>query len=211
MPWSQAGAAVVVAAHQFNPSVTSQLWLVRNGFVGENDFLPGCVFTDMFVQVRSTQFHMLVIPDQLQFVPTVPPAEEQRLIMDKVGAVARTLPHTPFRAIGLNFNWHLIPVEGDLHRITRALFFREQTPLFQHFAADDAHFGGYLSKNTFGFRLKPILVQAADHPEGRVQFAFNFHAELGENAVQQIENHLLRWNEVRQEAERIINSVELRD
>ena len=50
------GSSVVVVAQNFNPSVTSQLWLVRNGVVPEGDFLPGCIFTDLLVQVRTRRF-----------------------------------------------------------------------------------------------------------------------------------------------------------
>jgi hypothetical protein len=215
MPWTQAGAVVVVVAHQFNPSVFSQTWLVRNELLAEADFMPGSVFTDLIVQVHSRQFNMLVISEQLQFFPDVARAEEQALIVDKMSRIVRTLPHTPFKALGLNFCWHLQPREGDIGRTTRGLFYRDRNPLYQQFAADDAHFGGYLSKNVFGFRLKldvkPILIATTGgQPEGRVQFSFNFHVDLDDNGAQQITEHLVRWNEVRQEAERIIDSVEPR-
>ena len=216
MPWTQAGAAVVVVAQQFNPSVFSQVWLVRNGLLAEDGVLPGSAFTDLFVQVRSHQFNMLVIAEQLQFNPTVPPTEEQALIVDKVSTIVRTLPHTPFKALGLNFAWHLRPREGTIAAMTRALFYRETVPLFRHFGGADAHFGSYLSKNFMGFRLKldikPILVPTGEGQiENRLQFAFNFHADLGGDAAQQIADRLVQWNEVRQEAQRVIDSVEPRE
>ncbi|MHB1424084.1 MAG: hypothetical protein ACYC3I_12980 [Gemmataceae bacterium] len=215
MPWTSAGSAVVAVAQQFNPSVISQLWLVQNGLVGGDEFQPGCIFTDMIVQVRSRQFHMLVVPEQLQFVPNVPAGEEQGLIVDKVGTIVRTLPHTPFRALGLNFNWLLVPPDGDVARLTRQLFFREGPALYRHFATGDAHFGAYLSKDSLGFRLKldvkPTLVLDENRPQGRVLFAFNFHADLREDAAQQIDAHLLRWNDARREVELLLDSVEPRE
>ena len=117
-----AGAAVVIGAQQFNPSVVSQLWLVRHGLLADGDFLPGCFFTDVFVQVRSPRFHLLVVPEQLQFVPTVPPAEEQALIVEKIGTIVKFLPHTPFKALGLNFAWHLVPRDANFVAFTRTLF-----------------------------------------------------------------------------------------
>src|SRR5262249_55230541 len=68
------GSSVVIVARNFNPSVTSQLWLARNGVVEEGDFLPGCIFTDLLVQVRTRRFSLLFTPEQLQFVPE--PGEE---------------------------------------------------------------------------------------------------------------------------------------
>ncbi|HZZ77533.1 MAG TPA: hypothetical protein VFE62_03385 [Gemmataceae bacterium] len=215
MPWTQIGAATVVVAQQFNPSVFNQLWLVRHGLLVEGDFLPGCLFTDVLVQVRSRQFHLLVVPEQLQFVPNVSLQDQQQVISDKVGTIATTLPHTPFKALGLNFDWHLTPHDGDVPRFTRQLFFREDRPLFQRFSGEDARYGGYLSKDVLGFRLKldvkPIIAQIGDQTEHRVQFAFNYHADLGDNPSQQIAQHLARWNEVRAETEAIIDSVEPRE
>jgi hypothetical protein len=215
MSWKREGAAAVVVAQQFNPSVVSQMWLVRNGLLAEEDFLKGCFFSDVVVQVRSRQFALLIIPEQLQFIPAVSQEEEQALIADKVGRIVRTLPHTPFRALGLNFTWHLTPRDGDIARVTRALFFRDGSPLYRCFESEDAHFGGFLSKHVLGFRLnldvKPIQVQEGERQEGRVQFAFNFHLDLGDNAAQRIEEYLLLWNEVRQEAGRIIDAVEQRE
>src|SRR5579875_3202168 len=211
MPWTSAGSTVVVVAQQFNPSVISQLWLVQHGLLGEDEFQPGCIFTDMFVQVRSRQFHMLVVPEQLQFVPNVPAGEEQDLLVDKVGTIIQTLPHTPFRALGLIFNWFLVPPDGDVAKLTRQLFFREEPALYRHFATEDAHFGAYLSKDSLGFRLKldakPILVPGENGPQARVLFAFNFHADLKEDSAQQIQTCLLQWDNARREAEILIDSV----
>ena len=213
MPWTQAGATAVIVAQQFNPSVFSHLWLVHHGLLGEDEFLPGCLFADVLVQVRSPRFHLLVVPEQLQFVPNVAPGEQQALISDKVGTIVRTLPHTPFKALGLNFNWLLAPREEDVALFTRELFFRRDKPLFQCFDAANAHFGGYLSKDTLGFRLKldvkPIIVHQPQGAQNRVLFAFNFHADLGENPAEQTEQFLLHWNDVKAESERIIDSVEL--
>src|SRR5262249_33885000 len=117
------GSSVVVVAQHFNPSVASQIWLVRQGLVAEGDFESGCIFTDGLVQVCTRRFVLLVTPEQLQLVPKVPDAEQEDLIAEIVGTLVRTLPHTPFRAVGLNFNWHLVPEDGDVRAVTRRLFY----------------------------------------------------------------------------------------
>jgi hypothetical protein len=215
MPWQKVGSVVVIVAHQLNPSIISQLWLSRNGFVGDEDFLPGCIYSDVLVQVRSKPFHLLVLPEQLQFVPNVPEAQQQQLVQEKLGGIVRALPHTPYRAIGLNVTWHLTPRDGDMSRLTRELFYRLESPLFGHFDVPGAHFGSYLSKDIHGFRLKldvkPLLVTLIDErQESRVQFAFNFHADLGEDGATQIQQLLTRWNDINHEAETITNSIEPR-
>lgn len=214
MPWTQAGAAAVVVAQQFNPSVVTQLWLRDNNILATNDFLDGSIFTDFVVQVRSRSFHMLVLQDQLQFVPAVPATEQQQLVVNKLGAIINLLPHTPYRALGLNFSWHLTPAGGDIGVATRVLFCRDEYPLYQHFGEANAHFGAYLSKNVAGFRLrldiKPVVVAVEGGQENRIQFGFNFHRDIADGGAIQIIEGLHRWDEVRQETERIIDSVEAR-
>jgi hypothetical protein len=214
MPWTHAGSAVVVVAQQFNPSIVTQMWLVRHGVLADEDFQEGSLHSDFIVQVRSRLFHMLVLPEQLQFVPLGPPDDHQRLIVEKIGMIVRTLPETPYRAVGLNFNWHLTPADGNIARLTRDLFYCRDRPLDRRFAADDANYGGYLSKNFAGFRfkldIKPILVPLVTGPENRLQFFFNFHCDLGEEAAAEIQQRLLHWDEVRREAEQVIDSVEAR-
>ena len=117
MPWTHAGSVAVIAAHQFNPSIVNTLWLVRHGVLAEEDFQEGSLYSDMIAQVRSRHFHMLVLQEQLQFVPAGLAEEHQRLIIDKLGTIVRTLPHTPYRALGLNFSWHLVPADGNIGRI----------------------------------------------------------------------------------------------
>jgi hypothetical protein len=217
MPWTQAGAAAVVVAQQFNPSVVSQIWLRDNHILAVDEFLDGSIYTDFVVQVRSRPFHMLVLQDQLQFVPAaeVPVVEQQQVIVEKLGAIIDLLPHTPYRALGLNFSWHLTPAADDIGAFSRRLFSRDDQPLYQQFREENAHFGAYLSKEVAGFRLrldiKPIVVATERGPENRLQFGFNFHRDIGEGGARLIVEGLDHWDEVRQETERIIDSVEARN
>ncbi len=208
------GSNVVVVAQQFNPSVVSQLWLARHGLVAEGEFEPGSIFVEGLVQVCTRRFVLLVTPEQLQLVPRVPEEEQDALITHTLGTLVRTLPHTPFRAMGLNFTWHLVPDDGDVRALTRRLFFVAQRPLFRDFDVPEANFGIYLSKNLFGFRLKldvkPITVALPEGPpEHRLQMLFNYHADLpqGAEAAETIEGLLGHWRDAAEESRRIVGTV----
>jgi hypothetical protein len=207
------GSSVMIIAQNFNPSVASQLWLVRNRVVGEGDFLPGCIFTDVLVQVRARRFSLLLTPEQFQFVPAAGEADPQPLIEETIGRIVRALPHTPYRALGLNFTWHLTPECGDVAALSRALFFVPGRPLFRDFDTPDASFGAFLSRDLLGFRLKLDVKPVAAFPERaaeqRLQFLYNFHADLpeGEEVIGRIEQHLRRWREAAEEARRSVTSV----
>jgi len=214
MPIELARSNLVIAAHQFNPSIFSQLWLVRNGIVREDEFSPGCLFSDQAVNVECEHFALLVVPPQMQFAPKVPPESEAELVEQKVGAIVRALPHTPYSAIGLNFIWHVEPEDGDVGAMTRALFFNADRSTCQVFDAEDARFGAYFSRDLFGCRLKldvkPIIRQTGDERREVVQFAFNFHLDVPQETdeiVAAIERQLGIWDDARDEAARIVQEA----
>jgi hypothetical protein len=215
MPVTQTGSAAVLLAQQFNPTILKQSWLERYGILATGDLESGSLFSDVLVQVRSRQFHMLLLPDQLHFMPVVPAAEQQRLIVDKLGGIVVRLPETPYRALGLNFVWQLTTADGNKKRSARDLFFIQGSPLYDRFNAEDARFGAYLSKDFAGFRLKldikPIVIPGGDQTESGLQFAFNFHVDItSENSAPQIIERLGQWEEVLREAEGILSTVEPR-
>jgi len=211
------GANVVIVAQQFNPSIVSQLWLVRHGLVAEEDFQPGSLFMDGLVQACTRRFGLLVTPQQLQLVPLVPEEEQEELIVQTVGTLVRTLPHTPFRALGVNFTWHLVPDDGDVHALTRRLFYIPRRPVFSDFDVPDADFGAYFSKNIFGYRLKldvkPVIMpqteESEEPPESRLQMLFNYHADLpqGDEAAETIVGLLGHWREAAEESRRIAENI----
>jgi hypothetical protein len=201
----------VIAAGQFNPSVISQLWLVKHKLIDEGDFESGCVFSDSLVQVMAKSFVLLVIPEQFQFVPRTEAENELRLIQDKVGAIVNRLPHTPFTGVGLNFIWHVDPEPADIQTLSRQMFFRENHDLDKSFDSTDAKFGAYLSRDILGFRLKLDIkpIQILENKEDRLQFAFNYHLDLAgcESPVSEIEARLHKWEEAKAYASELIQTA----
>jgi len=191
----------VITARQFNPSVVSQLWLVDNGIILREEFETGkgSVFSDMMVNVASEKFSMLVTPDQVQFSPSQPPPNEDRIVEERLGRLIRTLPHTPFNACGLNFTWLL--EDEQVTDLAKRLFFVSACPVHRAFDVEDSRFGGYMSKPALGGRLKlDIKPLTINLPNGesteRLQFAFNFHLDIPQTnkAVDVLVSQLANWN-----------------
>ena len=214
---------VVVVAKSFNPSIFSQPWLVRNGVVGEEEFLPGCVFVEGLSQVMTRSFDMLVVPDRLQFSPKAEPhgegdaapavaVPEGELITDKVGKIIRTLPHTPYIAVGINFVWQEPPQGNEgISELSRRLFGNPHSAIHREFAAVDARFGTYMSKDISGgmrlkFDIKPAIVAVpTGGTEDRLVLVVNFHKEIAEgDRVQQVVDTVGRWNECKQQATALV-------
>ena len=213
MSFELVASNAVIAARQFNPSIISQIWLVRNGLLSEDDFRPDCFFSDMAVQVKSREFDLMVVPPQCQFTPNVAQDQEQDLLVNKVGTIAKLLPHTPYQAIGLNFTWHLAPENVDVQTISRDWFYKEDGPLHREFGIENAHYGAYMSKDAWGGRLKldvkPITIDQEGEKLERIRFAFNFHRDVvgEEDPVACIEQTLHQWNNVRDESSRIVHAT----
>ena len=206
-----ASSNVVVAAHHFNPSILSQIWLVRNDIVGEDQFGRGCLFSDQVTRVESDEFSLLVVLPQMQFVPKVEVEKQQELLVSKAGAIVRALPHTPYSAVGINFVWHVEESDRDLASFTRSLFFDPGKQLYQEFNSEDARFGAYFSMDALGCRMKldvkPVREQSEDQAREFIQFAFNFHLDLpreGSGVVAAIEQHFRTWDQARAKTSEII-------
>lgn len=210
---------VVVVANQFNPSVFSQLWLTKHGLATEEE-VGGeeCAFTNVFAQVITPRYALVVTPNHLQLMVRPGAEKQQELVAEKISKIVELLPHTPFTAIGLNFRYHARPEKCDVHSLTRGLFFVGESPLHKAFDVADARFGGYLSKNVLGSRLrlevKPVIApfEEGSKPEDLLLLGFNFHHELTSgNTGDAIKTIVAKWNQARNEAQTIADAVAEKD
>lgn len=146
MPLQLVNANVVLVAHHFNPTITDQLWLTEHAIVMRDEASGPYVFTDMLVQVQTRNFHLLIVPDRCQMTPSPENENTQQLILARLGQLIKLLPHTPYRAVGLNFNWHFSGDNNNIEPLARARFFVPGSPLHELFNVDGSRFGGYMSK-----------------------------------------------------------------
>ncbi|MBN2579063.1 MAG: hypothetical protein JXB10_08740 [Pirellulales bacterium] len=209
-------SSVVVAAQHFNPSVAGQHWLVTNNVVFLDEIQVGSVFTDMFVQVSTRDFNLLIVPEncQIHIARHVDPEKQQKLISDRLGKIITLLPHTPYTGVGLNFIWHFFPDNETVEAACRRLFFSESMALHRLFNSIDARFGGYLSKNWKSFRLrldiKPIMIALPDGQQNElIQLAFNYHRGiLGRpEPWRDVVSTLEEWDATRDDSSSIVNTA----
>jgi hypothetical protein len=180
-----ATSSAVVAAQQFNPSVTGQHWLIQNGVVLPEEFQVGSVFTDMFAQIPTRDFLLQITPEncQFHFPQHVAKEKQPELIKERLAKIVNLLPHTPYTAVGFNFVWHFFPGDNGIAAECRRLFFEKDKPLHNAFNKEDARFGAYMSMTWKAYRVrldaKPVIQLIP--PEQRnemIQFAFNYHLEV---------------------------------
>lgn len=208
----------VVVAKQFNPTVASQAWLVDIGVLPKAEATEDFAFTPLFAQVTVEDFALLLVPERLQFIPRVEPERQRALIADKVGRFVRAVPHTPFSAVGMNFQYQLVPDHTDVRHLTRRLFFVPGSRLHQAFDVPDARFGAYLSRDVMGCRLKMDVKPIAGTEPGAepnrelrhgVMIDFNFHHDVtpGTHAAEEVVSTFGKWDEARSMAEGLMETV----
>ncbi|HEV3261226.1 MAG TPA: hypothetical protein VG013_30515, partial [Gemmataceae bacterium] len=173
----------VIVGPQFNPPIFTQTWVAGQLVVPDEDFEPlGMVYSPILANYPTREFSLLVLPGRLQFTPRVEQQREGRFVRDKIDRILNSVAHGPFAAIGLNLVWALRSEGQANNAVTQKLFFSETHWLSREFAAPDACFGAYCSKDCFGFRLKldirPVTEVTPGQGGDHVLFNFNYHQDL---------------------------------
>ena len=109
---------VMVLANQFNPSVFSQLWLTKHGLATEEEVEGSdCVFTNVFVQLITPRFALVVTPTNMQLMVKDCVEDQQKFVEDKIAKVVE-LAHLYLAADSSSENrdgvrWALAVVQRD--------------------------------------------------------------------------------------------------
>ena len=175
-------ASIVVTAQAFNPSIFSEKWLNENGLVDLSALSGVRLFSPEIAQFQTEKFSVLTLSPKLQVsFDITKPEKIDTAPRQFVGKVVRLLPHTPFLALGINFDFFVSQQKGDdFGKYCQALFSPGNSALLKEFHAPDVRFGQYLSKNIGNARLKLDAKPVRIEPEKRelLQFSFNFHHDL---------------------------------
>lgn len=193
--------SVVVVASQFNPSIVTQYWLIKNSIFAEEDFTKDCMFSAEMVNIVTDSLNIRLSPKMLTaFLLTNNFDRDFESVNNKITKILNLLPETPFDAVGMNFMWRIDTEDKAVSDFGKSLFFKSDSKLFEEFNTEDAGFGAYMSKNVLGCRLKmeikPVFQVIDNNICSRMQFVFNFHLDLtSENKSAEILEFLAKWKE----------------
>lgn len=204
---------VVIIANTFNISIINTIWLFKNGIFSEEE-LQGATCLPVIVDIRTENFHLNLIPDRLQFSTNPNLKNAKELIINKIGKFIKTLPHKPFVACGLNFTYHIKPTNGDIYSLSRSLFCKEDSKIFEELNDKEVRFGGYFSKDLIGtrFRLdaKPVKIKSPESMEEVLQFSYNFNINISPGDDYKVINNLLeKWDEAQEITLNLTNKINL--
>ena len=215
-------SSIVIAANDVNLSIFKPLWLQKNQIFRDEEFQGPVVITPVAVQIPTQRFQFMVLPNRIQMTFPAEYPEASSDISRILGGIVQTLPHTPYTAIGLNFDYISAPEEEkSFHAWNNRLFASEFANQICHVEDDDTLFGSYFSFDTLGTRLKidikPIkgpatiqnLCQSWHRGQDLVAFHFNFHVGplKPDQDVATILNTLNKWPEALSLSRQIIEKL----
>jgi len=171
----------VLLAKSYNLPIFSQLWLLDNGIITKEEFESGeSYFTPVAVNVPTPDFELLIMAERLQVVIKVGAINEGQALLERlVGGIVENLPHTPYKALGLNFRYR-IKSENEIgfSERCRNVFVNPGNPLQADFDDTNARFGLYLSKDIFDARLRLDIKPVKPDGNDALNLAFNIERQI---------------------------------
>jgi hypothetical protein len=205
------GKTVVINANFFNPSIFNTHWFIKNSILKEEEILPNSIFTPEIAQINSNNFNIVVTLNQL--ITNILLADPCNA-MSVISKCVECLPHIPYSASGINFNFHVPINNSGEDSISRQLFFKTESPIYKEFDTLDAKFGAYLSKDFNGCRLKldikPNTIQVFNNPLKSyvLNFGFNFHLDLPkDNCAEDLIKFLDSWKIFESYSNELMNKI----
>ncbi len=213
-------SSVVITAQDVNISIFKPWWLLKEGIFNESEVAGEVVVTPVTVQIRTEHYEFAVLPNRVQMTCPRNYPDAQKNIDRILGGVARTLPHTPYSAVGLNFHYLARP-EGTYGTWNRRWFTGEFTGSVC--SKDDiaARFGSYFSMDTLGTRLKvnitPVTAGQGIEKfcddwgigEELLKFDFNFHVDVvsGNAAAECVVETVSKWTKALEKSKEIVDML----
>jgi len=215
-------SSIVIIAKDFNVSIFKPFWLLKNNIFREEELQGNIVITPPAVQIPTQNFQFTVLPDRLQVFMSRKYPDAEADIARIIGGVVKTLPHTPYTAVGLNFNYLVAPeAEDAFSNWNRDLFASPLSSKIQSTKNRKARFGSYVSFDVLGTRLnidiKPVkasndietLCKSWRAGQDLIRVNLNFHSDVvnSKSAVDSILDKVAKWNEALVLSQKIIGMI----
>lgn len=211
-------ASIVLTAQSFNPSIFTETWLGRNSILNVDSLKGARVFLSDIAKFETEEVDVLVVPNKMQITFGIHGVNGEFEIARKIPIrIIEVLPHTPYQALGINFDFYVMPPEEqDFLTYNRKLLGTGEYNLIQEFSVADARFGRYFSKDYENARLKldikPVIkpepVKGGTSNRDLIQFSFNFHHEVSgidlPERGQRLKDYLGNWSSLKDYATRLL-------
>lgn len=160
-------ASIVILAQAHNPSIISPDWVRKVLLIKESP--SNFVHTPPFSLFDSASFLVSVDTNRLELVTKVLDDEHISTCGQAASAYLRTLPHIPYRSLGLNYIWEYSsdPSGKPLPQVKLLI---DDFDLSQVFNRRSIKYGG-----TVRVELKPYVLMVRIDYEGSQTIVFNYN------------------------------------
>ncbi len=200
---------VVLLARQFNPAILTDIWLVNEGIVTEEEFNQRTerLVTPVFSKIETAAFDLLAIDERLQL--TLRAADlPAAIVRDKVGRIAEVLHHTPYTAVGFNFIYKMSR-EGGIRQFLREQFMVAGSAFARRVDGPDAYYGCTMLKPAHGGFQKVTIMPRPEEENAVVDI--NYHLTLAGTPQEigvQIAGRIDQWQQLNDESEATARAID---
>lgn len=201
---------IVIIANNFNPSILREHWLIEKGILTNGEIIGDFTFSNQAVNYRTKDYVLTALANQIQI--QIIGGNPSEIISKTLLKVTNLLPHVPYIAVGINFNWELFPqLDETDQKLSEKLFYSNQVPAFSSLYSENSFFGAYVSKDFHLGRMKldmkPSMRQTLpnSNTERFINFAFNYHHDVRQDAT--INNILIDWQLYYNNSETVMKNI----
>jgi hypothetical protein len=191
------GANIVILASNYNPSIVSKEWLYEKGIFTET--VKNFVHTPVFALVENENFSLVVDEQRLQLTIRKVTRENLNKTGDITKSFVDTLPETPYKAVGLNYQYTLASARCNLDNVLSV----NKERLGTMFSST------YQIGATIVFEFQKFIVNFAVLPslgkEQQTRISFNFHSDI--TNVAEIRERLASQTGTLEKADEIIKEL----
>lgn len=205
--------SIVIINTGISPSLFNAFWLVNNGILREEELTGNHVFTNQHVEINTDRFVLVVNGNSFQLTAKNGVNDLGYCIENILNKLIDSTPKTIHISAGVNFNWFITPEDGNYSKLSKKLFYNNESDLYKHFDKDGASFGGYMScdfeKARMKLDVKPVIIGNSNQDvKGAIHYNFNFHYDVPmDNRNESLKTYINNWNKFYQESEKIIQSI----
>lgn len=216
---SVAGKAqsIVVLANQFNPSIFTDHWAIKNGLFQESELVGQRLCTPVLSQLQTANSRIFVTSDRLQFTADTVDEAVGREMAAKAATVVGLLHETPYLAVGHNFDFGLSDTVSSPEEFMMARF-QPASPRLQRFLADSAGSPAFLAtmprlggEAKLNVRVDLVEFQS-DTGLATAKAHLNYHfPSPGDNRAAAVLRTLDRWADTYADARSIADTLAAKD
>lgn len=218
-----AGTSLVLVANELNLSIFKPVWLGQFGILKPDEITEASVISPAAIQIAAPKFNLVILPNRLQMMFLT--LEEEKVVepLNRVmGGILKNLPHTPWIAIGINFDFFVIPEDQSrVDEWNKKNFASKQALAICNDHEKHPRFGSYFSMSFDGMRMKvdakpvhkassvdPKVTEALKVAPEWMLFNFNYHLDLDSAApVKHAQDSLTKWTRAASHCSSIIAQI----